>query len=303
LNRITIAMLEKMKYHVIYADTDSVMFIVNDDDKIIKVTKEINIKLTDYFRKNYSFTSNLIILEYEKKFKKFIMIDKKRYIGHLVEVDGSKVDSILSKGVENIRRNTIEYTKEKMNELIDLLLKKDKSEKVIKKWLQKIKKEVLNENIPFKKLIINTKLSKATHKYKSKAVHVRLAEKLIKEGKILQPVEGKSSWGTQIKYIITSTTPKLDGILAEDADGTEWDRKYYWDTQIYAPLKRILKTVWPDSNWDEHNIMLMEKLEMKKEKEKEKIERQKEKERKKKEKEAKSKKKKKHIIKNKKHVK
>ena len=121
-------------------------------------------------------------------------------------------------------------------------------------------------------------------------MHVRIAEKLINEGKILQPKEGKHSWGESILYIVTQTKPKLDGIHIDEFDGN-WDRRYYWDVQVYAPIMRILKAVWPDSNWEEHNILLFEKMKKKEELEKRKKEREKEREKKKKLREAKKKKK------------
>jgi DNA polymerase elongation subunit (family B) len=117
------------------------------------------------------------------------------------------------------------------------------------------------------------KLSKPTSSYKSKPPHVRLAEKLIANNEILETFEGKHVWGQKIEYIITDSKNKNEAILLRDFNGI-WDRKYYWDVQVYAPLMRILKTVWPESNWEEHSIIMFEKIQRTKEREEKKKEKE-----------------------------
>jgi len=296
LNRTTMAILKKMGYPSIAGDTDSIFTIIDDDAKTLEVIDELNKKLSEHLIKKYKFTDCIVYTEYEKKFRKFIMLDKKRYSGHLVEIDGKKVDSILSKGTENVRKNTIDFTKNKVNECFDLLLKKDKDLKYMKKWLRNLKEYVLTEDIPGDQLSITMKISKPISSYKSKPPHVKLAEKMIADKEILETHEGKHVWGQKIEYIIVDNNDKsADGsvVLLRDFDG-KWDRKYYWDVQIYAPLMRILKTVWPEENWEEHNIIFFEKqqkkieqAEKKEQREKERLEKQKEREAKKKSKQLK----------------
>jgi DNA polymerase elongation subunit (family B) len=117
------------------------------------------------------------------------------------------------------------------------------------------------------------KLSKPVSSYKSKPPHVKLAEALIKSKEILETHEGKHVWGQKIEYIITDSKDKNSAILLRDFKG-KWDRKYYWDVQVYAPLMRILKAIWPKSNWEEHNIILFEKIQRQKEKEEKKKEKE-----------------------------
>jgi len=284
MNRTTMAILEKMRYPVIYGDTDSIFTIVEDDVEMLELTKKLNLELSKHLIKTYKFIDNIIFIEYEKKFRKFIMLDKKRYTGHLIEIDNKKVDSVLSKGTENVRKSTIDFTKNKVNECINLIVKQDKDVKYMKKWIQDLKNFVMNENISGEELSITMKLSKPISSYKSKPPHVRLAEKLIASNEILETHEGKHVWGQKIEYIITDNKNKNEVILLRDFNDI-WDRKYYWDVQIYAPLMRILKTVWPETNWEEHNIILFEKLQKKAEQEQQKIEKEDEKKQKQKEKE------------------
>ena len=288
LNKALIAFTEKEGYEVIYGDTDSIFFVVDDKEDIDAIVESINKKLKKFLDTKFKLRNNIVFAKYEKNFRKMIMLDKKRYTGNLDWMDGKKIDKIFTRGVETVKKNTIEYTRRRLNELIDMLVRKGKTEKQIKRWLKKVKNEVLNLDIKTEDLVIKTKITKPTHKYKSKPIHVRIAEKLINEGKILQPREGKRSWGESILYIVTQTKPKLDGVHIDEFDG-KWDRRYYWDVQVYAPIMRILKAVWPDSNWEEHNILLFEKMKKKEELEKRKKEREKERERKKKLREAKKK--------------
>lgn len=264
INRMAIEIIKKKGYQVIYADTDSVFTLIDDDKETLKKLEELNKDLAKYLNKIYKLPESIILIEYEKKFRRLIMLDKKRYCGHLVEIDNKKVDSILSKGTENVRKNTINFAREKINECLNLLIKQDKDEKYMKKWTRDLKEYVMTKEIKGSDLSITMKLSKPVSSYKSKPPHVRLAEKLIEKNEILETHEGKHVWGQKIEYIIVDSKNKNEAILLRDFNKT-WDRRYYWDVQIYAPLMRILKTIWPKINWDEHNILLFEKMKKKEE--------------------------------------
>lgn len=293
MNRTSMAILEKMGYLVIYGDTDSVFTIIDSDKETIKAVKELNEKLSKHLIKTYQFAENIIFIEYEKKFKQFIMLDKKRYVGHLVEIDGKKVDSILSKGTENVRKSTIDYTKVRVDEALRMIVKENKDAKHMRRWVKAIKKNILEavifvnkkrqpKDILSKELAITMKLSKPISSYKTKPPHVRLAENLIKQNKILETHEGKHVWGQKIEYLILDgkiealgTHPQVASncILLEDLNSNikyfrdKWDRKYYWNVQVYAPFKRIFKIVWPDEEWDKLDDYYLEKIERNRERE------------------------------------
>jgi DNA polymerase I len=243
-----------------YSDTDSMFLVIEKDDETLKMVDYLNEKLITYLNKTYKFTENIIFLQYEKKFRKFAMIEKKRYAGHLVYLDGKETDQILIKGLETVRKTTIEFARRSIHECLDLILKQDKDEKFIFDWVKNLQNEVLTKNIPVEDLTITTKVSKPIADYKTKGPHVRLAEKLIQENRLLETKSGLKVWGTKIEYVIIDGSSKTESILAEDFDG-RWDRKYYWDVQIFSPIYRILTAIFPEINWKVFMLKEQEKIE------------------------------------------
>lgn len=252
INRSAMDLLTKMGYSVIYGDTDSIFTIIKDDNRIDEIAIDLNKALSRYLSEIYSITDNIISIEYEKKFRKFLMLDKKRYSGHLTEIDRKKVDTIYSKGTENVRKDTIEFTRRKFVECLDLILKKDKNLIFMIDWVKNLKKLVFLEVVEGKDLSISKKVSKPISEYKSKPPHIRLAEKMIKSKEILETQKGKHTWGEKIEYIVTDNDDKEGLILSRNFEN-KWDRNYYWQVQIYAPIYRLLCISFPEHDWIQYD--------------------------------------------------
>lgn len=245
---------------VIYEDTDSAFCpITGTEEEIHALTEKINAKLKEYLNKYFHLDVNTVHLEYEKAYRKMIMVDKKRYTGTMQMMNDVPSDILFSKGLEDVKKNTIRITRLKMRELIIMITKDDKQLEDIKVWLADLKKYVFNStDIKVEDIRISTRISKPTYKYAIKTAHVQLAEKMIEKGLIAQPSEDADSWGTRITYIISTATPKQVAVHVDDFDGT-WDKKYYWDTQIYSPLMRVLQVVWPEEDWELHLMSVEDK--------------------------------------------
>lgn len=274
INRTSMAIVKKIGYEVFYGDTDSIFSVVDDDKKVIELIEDLNNKLSKHFKKIYNPLEYFILFQYEKTFRKFAMVDKKRYAGHLTVLDRKETNQVMIKGLETVRKTTIEYARRNITECLDLILRQDKDEKFIFDWVKNIQNEVLTKDIPVEDLIITTKVSKPIADYKTKGPHVRLAEQLIKENKLLETKAGLKVWGNAISYIIKNGSGKVEAILVQDFDG-RWDRKYYWDVQIFSPIYRILSATFPNINWKMFMIKEQEKIERKKIREEKKIEREK----------------------------
>lgn len=247
LNKLSEMYLTEMGHAVIYGDTDSVFSVIHDDTEVETICERVNsrmkAKLIEFFR----LVDIVVELEYDKKYKKMILLDKKRYTGLITWMNNSKVEVLFSRGTEDARKNSIAITKESVIRLILMITKENQTLEYIKEWLSTLKNRILTETMRAEELTISTKLSKPTYKYKSLPIHVKLAKKLIESNQMLEPSEETHSW-VNIQYIITNSVGGLDAVLASDFDG-KWDRMYYWNVQIYTPLKRILNVVYPNEHW------------------------------------------------------
>lgn len=285
-NRLSTYFAAQRGYQTIYGDTDSIFVKVDDDEAAIQLMKDLNADLSDYLANTLKTKKNIVQLEYEKKFSKLIMQDKKRYTGRVVISDGNVTDKLFSRGTENIKKNTIDYARRVIIELIESIVKEELTLEDAHKFVNRVRNEVMTGDIPPEDLLIMTRVSKSPDKYTSKSIHVRLAERLINAGKLLPITD--SQWGTRLKYItvIDKETGKNEAVLLEEFDGN-WDRHYYWDVQVYAPLQRALQAVWPDEDWSGYSNAEIERRERKAEREAKKAEKEIEAEKKKAEREAK----------------
>lgn len=261
MNKTIQAITKKMGYRAIYGDTDSIFVpIPADAVDMKKFTDEVNAKLKTFLDSKFSLTTNIVHLEYEKAYRKMIMVDKKRYTGTMQMMNDVASDMLFSKGLEDVKKNTIRITRLKMREMIIMITKEDKRQEDLVAWVEDLKKYVFESpDIVVEDIRISTRISKPTYKYATKSAHVQLAEKMIEKGLINQPSEDADSWGTRINYVIAETTPKQVAVHVDDFDGT-WDKKYYWDTQIYSPLMRILQVAFPKKeDWDVYLTSTAEK--------------------------------------------
>jgi len=262
LNKASSEIIQQISgFATIYADTDSAFVpIPGTNDDIDTLTEKVNIRLKQSLNKAFSLTTNIVHLEYEKAYRKMIMVDKKRYSGTMMWLNSQKTDMIFSKGLEDVKKNTIGITKRAMRELSKMITFEDRELEHIRHWLEKLKKDIFDETLQVKKedLVISTRISKPTYKYVTKSAHILLAEKMVEKGLILQPSEEADAWGTRIDYVISEATPKQIATHIDDFDG-KWDRRYYWDTQIYGPIFRILQIVWPAEDWAQYSLAEQER--------------------------------------------
>ena len=80
---------------------------------------------------------------------------------------------------------------------------------------------------------------------------------------IQAPRTASANWGASFKYVIESSSPKMIAVYSDDFSG-KWDKDYYWDVQLFAPIKRVLDTVWPKEDWSQYASIQPKKREQKK---------------------------------------
>lgn len=221
-------------------------------EEVSEMLKIIHARYSDHLKKEFDIDKSHIVLEYEKKYRRIILLHKKQYVGRLVEVDGKEVDEIYGRGIEYVKKDTIAYAARLQKQMLRHMLYEDHDVGFYHNFVKREKKKFQEGSILVDDLVISQKLSKHPSKYKKgKQVHVRIAEQRIKDGKEFYV-------GIMIPYIVTGTKPKLQGVHLEDYDNN-FDRSYYWDTRTYHPLKRFLECVYPDEDWSQYEFETLEK--------------------------------------------
>lgn len=228
-------------YNVIYGDTDSVFVETGgremDLDKELKIYHEV---LGKVLKEKYNIDESFIQLNFDKQYEALILIAKKSYTGHVVNIEGKKTDDIYARGLEFIKKNTFSFASVKQKELVDLLLhKKITTPEECIEWTNNTKYEFNIRDFTVEELTLLAKVNKPIDSYKSTPLHVELI-------KALQERTGRSYTNVEIEYIITPgrNGTKMSGVLAEDFTG-EFDREYYWTNKTQPVLQRITDVAFP----------------------------------------------------------
>ncbi len=225
---------ENFPFKVIYSDTDSVFIRTNITD--LDEAKEIGEKISDFVSKR----SGKLHLKYEKTFKTFLILAKKRYAGWSFEKDGDIwKDKIAMKGIETVRRDWCGLTTDTMNRVLDIILKEQDIGKA-SKYVRSVIHELNKGLTPLEKLTIIKGITKEISRYNGIQPHVELAKKISKR----DPT--RKNWvGERLGFVIIKGNQLLSK-RAEDPDyikekGLEIDSSYYVQNQLMPPLERIFE--------------------------------------------------------------
>jgi DNA polymerase I len=221
------------KYEVVYGDTDSLMIKVDKDDldEMQKIGDTIAKQVTDKL-------PGIIELEFQKIFKRFLPLTKKRYAAWAFEkVDGIWKDSIDTKGIETIRRDWCDLVSESLEKMLETILKENNTKYAVD-YFKNIASDLANGKIPVQKLIITKTMTKKAESYSGMQPHAELVKRI----KRRSPTEAPGI-GDRIGYVIVKGT-QLVSKRAEDPlyvieKKLEIDPQYYIENQILPPLERI----------------------------------------------------------------
>lgn len=197
--------------------------------------------LTDHI-----FNRKPIEMEFEKVFQPFILLTKKRYIGKKYEnmKDPFKLKEITKSGIAITRRDYCKMVKNCYTEVIDCIVNEDgggvnDSVEIYKSYVDRID----NYQIDIDDLVVSAMLAKS---YKTKPVHVQLAEKLKARQEEVQV-------GDRIPYIFIESDDKTlaKSELGEDPKyatehNLKYNRKCYLE-QMAKPLLGFFKCVLSDN--------------------------------------------------------
>ena len=239
-----------VKIKVIYGDTDSVFLSLkfNRDDFVKNRQDTFNLAtICGDNLTNDIFNRHPIELEFEKVFQPFILLTKKRYIGKKYEnmKDPFKLKEITKSGIAITRRDYCKMVKNCYSEVIESIVNEngggvEESVEIYKRYIDRID----NYQIDIEDLIVSAMLAKS---YKTKPVHVQLAEKLKERNEDVQI-------GDRIPYIFiedTSNSKLAKSELGEDPKYAiehklKYNRKCYLE-QMAKPLLGFFKCVLSDN--------------------------------------------------------
>lgn len=240
--------LKKTQFTVIYGDTDSIFIKIDDESKRKHIEELLSNTVNRVVKETNTHRKNTLTVSHEKILSKFIMLAKegnigakKKYAGRCILDDGDKVDYLYYRGIELHKASELQVTKKFLNDILTYILWDNSNIEEIRKIIFKYKNIILDKKIEISDITITKKVGKMPQDYKSIPAHVKLAVDKSKE-------QGYFYVGMKVPYIVVSNNPLK--VIHKDDFNKEFDIKYYWENQVFPPIYRILRSVYPNINWD-----------------------------------------------------
>lgn len=270
-----------------YGDTDSV-FIAGGVGSMKSLVAHMNQTWAQRLEPWGITDGHHIDLDFEKTFKRLIMISAKRYVGSFEMYKGKKAAEDAPpevKGLEYKRGDTIRLAREMQTEIVTALLKPgplpdpDDLLGVIRRW----RDQVLNGDLELADLTITQSLSKRVEDYITRFAgercmnhkcgyhfgskdkhgpkkcpqcgHERAVTGVpahVRVAKLMKSRGTPLGEGARVAYVVVGSENGIEAIPAADDDAlARADRIYYWEKRIYPASGRVLEKVYPGSHWGE----------------------------------------------------
>lgn len=226
---------EEMGFPVILGDTDSVFIATEEKLDTEAILTKFHIALKEKLRTKYNINESYIQLDFDRRYKSFLLLAKKTYVGNVINIEGKKTDGVYARGLDYIKKNTFKYAARKQKELVKKIFYDAEFDPHA--WLQTVREDFLGRDFSPEDLTISTRISRDLKTYKTLPIHIRLAKEL-------QERTGENLIHREIEYIITDRTMSLNGVLTSQFDG-RYDKEYYWNNKTVPPLERILTVAYP----------------------------------------------------------
>jgi len=219
-------------FKVIYSDTDSVFLVL--DEKTMDDAKK-------FAESSNASLPRLMEIEYEGFYPRGIFVSAKEgmYGAKKKYALLSEDNHIIIKGFETIRRNWSFIAKETQKEVLNIVLKEGNPKKAFD-YVKDIIDGLKKNEVPIKKVIIQTQLQKQISEYNSIGPHVAVAKRMINKGIPVGP-------GSIIKYVITKGNEKGRirdrAKLPEEINQNDYDADYYINNQIIPSIEKIFEVL------------------------------------------------------------
>ncbi len=217
---------EKMGFHVLYIDTDSLFLLLNDK------TREDAINFLDYIN---SRLPGIMRMDLEGFYKRAVFVSKKserkgakkKYA--LLSYDGR----IKIRGFELVRRDWSQIARKTQEKVLEIILKEGSKEKAVE-YVKGVISKLRNKEVPLDELVIYTQITKDIWDYETTSPEVSAAKRLSKAGRKVGP-------GTIIGYVITSQGTSISDKAWPVEMANDYDPEYYVNNQIIPSVMKILK--------------------------------------------------------------
>ncbi len=247
LNKKSAAIAESIGHQVVYGDTDSI-FVVGPET----LEKDINIinnLLNKSLNEDFGLIHNIVEIDYEKMFSKFLLLEKKKYSGMLEMKDGNHYGKVFSRGTTDVQKSNTTFGRETYIAAINIVFGDNLSIENLVSYIKNIQSQIYSGSIDPKKLVKHIRISKNLDEYKVDSVNKRLVKRLLEEKKITPIIQSSKKVGTRLDYVIVMENGRNEAKLLEELN-SDVDFSYYWIKEIYAPIKRVCKVVYPTIDWD-----------------------------------------------------
>jgi DNA polymerase I len=237
--------------NILLHNTDSLMFVLKKESIIPTLISNIH-KVCAQHAKKFGCKTCTLDMAYDKGFRKFVILAKKRYAGTLTYLDGRilEVPKLYVAGLEYKRTDQCQMVRKKQEELLNLILNPDRMLGVeeARDFIDKLKQYVLSGEVSIEEITFSQKITKTLDEYEGRHMHKMVAQEMM--------ADGKEVWVTdKIPYFIENIgadgkpvprpTYKFAGKFA---------RSHYWNNKIFPPLRRVLEVVFQNVNWDSYEV-------------------------------------------------
>lgn len=227
---------------VLYGDTDSVMVRFGDDDLPLEEAMRLSAEAAKVCSAAFPAP---VRLEFEKVYKPFLLMAKKRYAGLAWTVAEGLAADLESKGLETVRRDWSDLVRQGLDRTLRILLRADGADGSAEAaaYVQGLCQDLRQNKVDFRSLVISKSLGR--EEYATKTPHMEVAEKLRKRDAANAP-----GLGDRVSYLVLAgpvrakVFEKAEDPLYALEHELPIDAEYYLENQLKSPLLRVFELVY-----------------------------------------------------------
>jgi DNA polymerase, archaea type len=241
--------VEKQGLVVITGDTDS-LFIggLKNHHQAKQLANKLSELCLAHAKQKFNCDICTIKMEYDKGFKTYLTLAKKRYAGILDFLDGHEINefNMYVAGLEYKRTDVTKVVKEWQWNLLKEILQDEEAPAIetIREMVLGWKEGVFSGKLSAEDISLAQKITKELDDYEGRQMHVMVANEM--------KADGKEVWiGDKVPYFIIG----LDGNKKPIPKplykfSGKYCESYYWNNKIFPALQRILEVVYPKIDWE-----------------------------------------------------